>query len=75
MSARRTCMRTSTRTCASHSLRRFPSRERAPSSGAAFTSLVPPRPVGRRSTRRPLRVSGSPEAKPAHVAFTTPSWT
>eukprot|EP00969_Alexandrium_andersonii_P085798 3782360-Alexandrium_andersonii.AAC.1 len=62
------------RTCTLRSLRRFPSWERAPSSGAAFTALVLPRLVGRRSARRPFRASGSPEAKPAHVALTTPSW-
>eukprot|EP00969_Alexandrium_andersonii_P297856 13164705-Alexandrium_andersonii.AAC.1 len=66
MSARRTCARTSTRTLTYRFHRRYPSQGRAPSSGAAFTALEPPRPVGRRSTRRPLRASGSPEAKPAH---------
>eukprot|EP00969_Alexandrium_andersonii_P113853 5032469-Alexandrium_andersonii.AAC.1 len=64
----------STRTCMRRSLRRFPSRERAPSSGAAFTVLAPPRPVGGCSARSPLTTSGLPEAKPAHAAFTTPSW-
>eukprot|EP00969_Alexandrium_andersonii_P321390 14200327-Alexandrium_andersonii.AAC.1 len=67
-------MRTSTRTCVWRSLRRCPSRGRAPSSDAVFTALVPPRAVGMRFTWRPSRASGLPEARPAHAAFTMPSW-
>eukprot|EP00969_Alexandrium_andersonii_P138792 6137503-Alexandrium_andersonii.AAC.1 len=60
------------RTCTERSLRMCPSRGCAPSSGAAFMALVPLRPAGRRCTLRLLRASGSPGAKPARVAFTTP---
>eukprot|EP00969_Alexandrium_andersonii_P070995 3135272-Alexandrium_andersonii.AAC.1 len=62
------------RTCTWRSLRKCPSRGCAPSSGAASTALVPPRPVGGRFTQKPSRVSGSPGARPALVASTTRDW-
>eukprot|EP00969_Alexandrium_andersonii_P111331 4915768-Alexandrium_andersonii.AAC.1 len=62
------------RTCMWRSLRRCPNRGCAPSSGAVSMALVPPRPVGKRFTRRSSRASGLPEARPALAAFTMPSW-
>eukprot|EP00969_Alexandrium_andersonii_P093722 4140173-Alexandrium_andersonii.AAC.1 len=63
------------RTCTLPSRRRCPSPGCAPSFGAASTAPVPLRPAWRRCARRPLRASGSPRAKRARAAFTTPSWT
>eukprot|EP00969_Alexandrium_andersonii_P338151 14944482-Alexandrium_andersonii.AAC.1 len=37
-------------------------------------ALVPLRPVGGRCALRHSRASGSPEAKPARIAFTTLNW-
>eukprot|EP00969_Alexandrium_andersonii_P018891 824592-Alexandrium_andersonii.AAC.1 len=59
----------STGACTLRSLRRCPSWACAPSSGAASTALVLPRPAGGRCALRPSRASGLPWAKQVRAAL------